>query len=683
KGFFTKRPLLEHLNKTALSKDGTVHYLAAKVPLFFWAEAIATVCFTQNRSLVIPRHEKTPYHIIIDRKPSVKFFHIFGSICYIVRDGENLDKMKEKDHISSDPAPECQKMALEHDSLSPAIQRQANVPQADRTVTTLNELDLLFSPMFDELLNGSSKWLWKNKRDEENTVVRNKSRLVAKGYAQKEGVYFEESFAPVARLEAVRLFIAYAAHKYFTVYQMDVTTTFLYGPLKEEVYVNQLDGFVDPYHPDKVYRLKKALYGLKQALRAWTLDPPIPTRYLYQRGQGSSFELTAFSDADHAGFIDSRKSTSGGIQFLGDKLVTWMSKKQNCTAMSSAEAEYVALSATCAQVMWMRTQLQDYGFNYNKIPLYCDSQSAIAISCNPVQHSRAKHIHTRYHFIKEQVENGIYVGGNKVVHFTHNSPDRETSSSSDTPSNSNDEMSKISAACPTYPDCGFRQPKSGVVLSCLDCFLRNGTLYSFEYPPTVFLTKVRGGTCTTAMSDEPDAVIHRAMYLLQNGFGNYDVFQNNCEDFALYCKTGILTIEKLGIGTSGQASSLIAVEDLSINLGWMDGLEEAFLENKHVSSGGLFIMAGDVLPCFDASAMVLPEDTSCIITVPITLDIASNHVVIVASKTGNSDEVSSVSPVADLLQKPSVEELSKHNAILDDGRALPDTGIIAVRVFLS
>ncbi|GJV22438.1 hypothetical protein Tco_1371458 [Tanacetum coccineum] len=121
----------------------------------------------------------------------------------------------------------------------------------------------------------------------------------------------------------------------------------------------------------------------------------------------SGFELTAFSDADHVGCIDTRKSTSGGIQFLGDKLVSWMSKKQDCTAMSSAEAKYVALSASCAQVMWMRTQLKDYGFNYNKIPLYCDSQSAIAISCKPVQHSRTKHIHTRYHFIKEYVENGI------------------------------------------------------------------------------------------------------------------------------------------------------------------------------------------------------------------------------------------------------------------------------------
>nr|GEX95772.1 copia protein [Tanacetum cinerariifolium] len=135
---------------------------------------------------------------------------------------------------------------------------------------------------------------------------------------------------------------------------------------------------------------------------------------------GSSFELAAFSDADHAGCIDTRKSTSGGIQFLGDKLVSWMSKKQNCTAMSLAEAEYVALSASCAQVMWMRTQLQDYGFNYNKIPLYCDSQSAIAISYNPVQQSRTKHIHTRYHFIKEQVENEVQRG--VVIQDTPSAP---------------------------------------------------------------------------------------------------------------------------------------------------------------------------------------------------------------------------------------------------------------------
>ncbi|GKC34583.1 retrovirus-related pol polyprotein from transposon TNT 1-94 [Tanacetum coccineum] len=140
---------------------------------------------------------------------------------------------------------------------------QEELHQFDR----LDVWELVDIPLCKNVIN--LKWLWKNKRDEENTVIRNKSRLVAKGYAQKEGIDFEESFAPVARLEAVRLFIAYAAHKSFTVYQMDVKTTFLYGPLKEEVYVNQPDGFVDPYHPDKVYRLKKALYGLKQAPRAW------------------------------------------------------------------------------------------------------------------------------------------------------------------------------------------------------------------------------------------------------------------------------------------------------------------------------------------------------------------------------------------------------------------------------
>nr|GFB63483.1 retrovirus-related Pol polyprotein from transposon TNT 1-94 [Tanacetum cinerariifolium] len=116
----------------------------------------------------------------------------------------------------------------------------------------------------------------------------------------------------------------------------------------------------------------------------------------------TGFELTTFSDSD------SRKSTSGGIQFLGgDKLVSWSSKKQDCTSMSSAEAEYVSISACCAQVLCMRTQLTDYGFHFDKIPMYCDSKAAIAILCNPVQHSRTKYIDVRYHFIKENVEKGI------------------------------------------------------------------------------------------------------------------------------------------------------------------------------------------------------------------------------------------------------------------------------------
>nr|GFA60206.1 hypothetical protein [Tanacetum cinerariifolium] len=285
--------VVERRNRTLVEAARTM-LSAAKVPLFFWAEAIATACFTQNSFLVIPRHEKTPYHIINDRKPSVKFFHIFGSVCYIVRDGENLDKMKEKGdecifvgdgenlnkmkekgdecifvgystqsrayrvfnkrtrvimesihvnfdelpqmasvqncsdpalsrqsmasvqnsfdpapsrqsmasahnssdpaptcqtmasvQISSDPAPECQTMALEHGSLSPGRNCLENVSHRDKTDTTSNELDLLFSPMFDELLNGSSKVVSKsssvsaadapNQRQQPSTPLNNHS----------------------------------------------------------------------------------------------------------------------------------------------------------------------------------------------------------------------------------------------------------------------------------------------------------------------------------------------------------------------------------------------------------------------------------------------------------------------------------------------------------------------------
>nr|GEY75002.1 retrovirus-related Pol polyprotein from transposon TNT 1-94 [Tanacetum cinerariifolium] len=241
----------------------------------------------------------------------------------------------ESIHILFDEIKEVSEMSVANDT-------SGLVPQRQKASDYDN-----FNPSVIRL-----KWSWKNKKDEDNIVIRNKALLVANGYAQEEGIDFEESFALVARLEAVRIFVAYAAHKSFPFYQMDVKTAFLDGPLMEEVYVAQPNGFVDPDHPEKVYRLRKALYGLKQALRTWYDEL---SKFLTSKG--------FTKDADHARCIDTRKSTFGGIQFLGEKLVSWMSKKQDCNVMSSAEAEYMVLSTSYAQVMWMRTQLQDYCLN--------------------------------------------------------------------------------------------------------------------------------------------------------------------------------------------------------------------------------------------------------------------------------------------------------------------------------
>nr|GEV78141.1 hypothetical protein [Tanacetum cinerariifolium] len=254
--------IVERRNRTLVEAARTM-LSASQLPLFFWAKAIATACYTQNRSIIILTHGKTPYHIINYRKPSIKHLHIFSCICYITRDGENLDKMKEK---------------------------------GDRCIL----------------------------KKDNNYKMMNLPILSVHRYKKLSSL-------PQTTLS-------------FPIYQMDVKTAFINVLLKEEVYVAQPDGFVNPDHPEKVHRLRKALYRLKQVLRACYDEL---SKFLTSKG--------FTKDADHAGCIDSCKSTFGGIQFLGDKLVSWMSKKQNCTAMSSAEAEYVALSASCAQVMWMRT----------------------------------------------------------------------------------------------------------------------------------------------------------------------------------------------------------------------------------------------------------------------------------------------------------------------------------------
>ncbi|GJS18435.1 retrovirus-related pol polyprotein from transposon TNT 1-94, partial [Tanacetum coccineum] len=147
----------------------------------------------------------------------------------------------------------------------------------------------------------------------------------------------------------------------------------------------------------------KALYGLKQAPRAWydTLSQFL----LDNKFSKGAVDLTLFTQK--TGCQDTRRSTSGSAQFLRDKLVSWSSKKQKSTTISTTEAEYIAMSRCCAQILWMRSQLIDYGFAFNKIPMYCDNRSAIALCYNNVQHSWSKHIDIRHHFIREQVEKGV------------------------------------------------------------------------------------------------------------------------------------------------------------------------------------------------------------------------------------------------------------------------------------
>ncbi|GJR04563.1 putative ribonuclease H-like domain-containing protein [Tanacetum coccineum] len=372
-----------------------------------------------------------------------------------------------------------------------------------------------------------TKWVYRNKKDERGIVIKNKARLVAQGYTQEEGIDYDEVFAPVARIEAIRLFLAYASFKDFVVYQMDVKSDFLYGKIEEEVYVCQPPGFEDPDFPDRVYKVEKALYGLHQAPRAWyetlstyllenrfqrghidktlfikrdqgdilivqvyvddiifgstkkklciefekmmhkkfqmssigeltfflglqvkqkedgifisqdkymVTSTPMETqkpllkdedgeevdvhlyrlmigslmyltssrpdimfvvcacaryqvnpkvshlhvvkkKFRYLKGQpklglwypkDSPFDLVAYTDSDYAGASLDRKSTTGGCQFLGCRLISWQCKKQIVVANSTTEAEYVAASSCCGQVLWIQNQLLDYGDSNEK-----------------------------------------------------------------------------------------------------------------------------------------------------------------------------------------------------------------------------------------------------------------------------------------------------------------------------
>nr|GEU31567.1 putative reverse transcriptase, RNA-dependent DNA polymerase [Tanacetum cinerariifolium] len=275
--------------------------------------------------------------------------------------------------------------------------------------------------------------VFRNKKDERGIVVRNKARLVAQGYTQEKGIDYDEVFAPVARTEAIKLFLAYASFMGFIVYQMDVKSAFLYGIIEEEVYVCQPPGFEDPYFYNKVYKVEKAIYGLHQAPRAWEqvkqkddgifirqdkfqVTPKTSHLYAvkrifrYLKGQpklglwnpkDSPFDLEAFSDSDYAGASLDRKFTTGGCQFLGKRLISWQCKKQTIVANFTTKAEYVAADNLCEQMLWIQNQMLDYRFNFMNTKIYIDNESTICIGKNPVFYSKTKYIEIRHHFIRD------------------------------------------------------------------------------------------------------------------------------------------------------------------------------------------------------------------------------------------------------------------------------------------
>ncbi|KAD2805483.1 hypothetical protein E3N88_38860 [Mikania micrantha] len=368
-----------------------------------------------------------------------------------------------------------------------------------------------------------TRWVLRCKRDDRGVIVRNKARLVVQGFKQVEGIDYDEVFAPVARLEAIRLFLAFAAHKKFKVFQLDVKSAFLYGSLKETVYVCQPPGFEDPIHriyvDDTIFgstdeklclEFKEVMidkfemsamsdikfflglqidqtdngifihqtkyiqdvlkrfsmpdskpistpiqpnHGIEPDIKGEIIDPTlyreiigslmyltasrpdivfatsICARYLskpklshliavkrilrYLKGtpdtglwypKDDNFSFNAYSDSDYGGCKTDAKSTTGGAQFLGERLVSWQCKKQTYVATSTCEAEYVVAVSCCSQVLWIQQQMRDYGLNFLTTPIYVDNEAAIFITKNPVYPSRSKHIDIRFHFIRDCYE---------------------------------------------------------------------------------------------------------------------------------------------------------------------------------------------------------------------------------------------------------------------------------------
>nr|GEY23321.1 hypothetical protein [Tanacetum cinerariifolium] len=477
----------ERRNCTLIEAAHTM-FIYAQSLLFLWAEAIATACYTQNRSIIRLHHGKTSYELLHNKLPDLSFLYVFGALCYPTNDSENLGKLQPKADIGILIGYAPTKKAFRIYNRRPALNEMTPATISSGLVLkpssstpyvppSRNDRDLLFQPMFDELLNPSpsvdpqapeviapivdvilpvqaestdspssttvdqdapstiahmgndslfgvpipevtsaqsssmvsphtivqldhqipqnnSKW----KKDHPlDNIIGQLSRPVSTRLQLHEQALFCYYDAFLTSVEPKTYKDALNQSCWIEAMQEELNeferleTAFLNGNLREEVYVSQPDGFVDQNNPNHVYKLKKALYGLKQAPRAlydmlssflisqdFSKGSVDPTLFICRNGNDlllwilqwwrnpnwirikkrkplichitvdSSVALTAFADADHAGCQDTRRSTSGSLQFLGERLISWSSKRQKSAAISSTEAEYIALSGCCA-----------------------------------------------------------------------------------------------------------------------------------------------------------------------------------------------------------------------------------------------------------------------------------------------------------------------------------------------
>ncbi|GJS51878.1 retrovirus-related pol polyprotein from transposon TNT 1-94 [Tanacetum coccineum] len=417
---------------------------------------------------VIDHHDNESWKKGVITSFNSKGYRVYNKRTRLIVDSIHIkfDEIKEmmSDHNSSDLAPQRQEMSVEnvssglvpqgqkasdYDNSDPVPPRQNVVPTAEKTDSSQQGLEFLFSPLLEEYYNPTHGLAEENNNDQAPNASFHQDDFfnpfctrvqeigesfvqeIAKGYAQEEGVDFEESFALVARLEAVRIFVAHAAHKSFPIYQMDVKTAFLNGPLKEEVYVAQPEGVinktallakslaedrtefvalsascaqsnVDEGHSFRLWLHYNKIRCIVSSSQVHKLLSRVPAQYhcdicqtsgvilMYSHEMeicfellsnkllvDSPFDLEAFSDSDYVDASLDRKSTTGGCQFLRRRFISWQCKKQTIVANSTTEVEYVAAANYCGHVLWIQNQLLDYGYNFMNTKIYIDNESTI------------------------------------------------------------------------------------------------------------------------------------------------------------------------------------------------------------------------------------------------------------------------------------------------------------------